>query len=435
MFLTSFMKSVYRLQHTSRQAVPFTFRLAIRQQVPCHKYCSEENPPNTQSKSNHHVTLTEDVIKTLTGGDPDMVKRLKLAEFEYEVSKQEGARTPSELTLQHWKELLTLSSTSKRKKYLLFLFKIEMTKLNRKNKKDEQKVKREAEKEAEKEADKLKDKNDEHIEYGLGKNTICLKIYETKMDHFHNTKMLKASIFDLPVVYDLSYDQHMTPQEQKNAAKQLVLSLVANREHDHPFPFQFCNVNFNGPVMKHLLKLVPSLYNPDFPVNISPKSYLDIFPRDKLIYLTPHCQNEMTHFDPDSVYIVGCLVDKGESKAHSLAKAKRDNIQMAKLPLDRYLSFGGGSGKSLTLNAMINILLELKTHGDWTKALQFVPRRKIREFQQFPEVSRMKYPKKNMESRKRVIGDLDELLFSDVPRRTDVPGSKSDRRKTSLFDE
>jgi ribonuclease P protein 1 len=50
---------------------------------------------------------------------------------------------------------------------------------------------------------------------------------------------------------------------------------------------------------------------------------------------------------------------------------------MAKLPLDRYLRFGGGSGKCLTLNQMISILLELKTHGDWDKALQAVPKRKL----------------------------------------------------------
>lgn len=386
MLLSGFVRSFNRFQQTSRHIVPFSFGLSVSQPVSCRRFCFEV--PNTQSNSNHHVLLTEDVVKTLTGGEPDLVKRLKLAEFEYEVSKQEGARAPSELTLEHWKELLALSSTSKRKKYLIFLFKLEMTKLNRKTKKDEEKLKREAEKEAEKEADKLKDKSEEHIEYGLGKNSICLKIYETKMDHFLNDKMIQASMFDMPVVYDLSYDQHMTSQEQKNAAKQLVLSLVANREHNNPFPLQFCNVNFNGPVMKYLLRFIPSLYNPDFPVSISPKSYLDIFPRDKLVYLTPHCQNEMTHFDPDSVYIVGCLVDKADSKPYSLAKAKRENIQMAKLPLDRYLSFSGGSGKSLTLNAMINILLELKTHGDWAKALQFVPRRKLQESQQ-PEMSRM----------------------------------------------
>ncbi len=373
------LKSVCRVQHiTSRRIIPLSNRAASLR-FPCRKFCSAlENPSDLESiKPTKYVTLNEAVIKLLTKDEPDLIKRLKLIEFEYEVSKQEGARTPSQLTLEQWEELLALSSTSKRRKYLTFLFKIEMTKQNRKQKKEEDKVRREAEKEADKEAEKLKGEN-EHIQYGLGRNTICLKIYDTKIDQFHNNKMLRSSIFDLPVVYDLSYDQHMTLTEQKNAAKQLVLSLVANREHDQPFPMQFCNVNFNGLVMKHLLKLVPSLYNPDFPISISTKSYLDIFPREKLIYLTPHCQNEMTHFDADKVYIIGCLVDKAENTPHSLAKAKRENIQMAKLPLDRYLNFGGGSGKSLTLNAMMSILLELKDHGDWDRALKIVPRRKLR---------------------------------------------------------
>ena len=379
MFFSRIVKSVYRLQQIAsrHQVVPLSTRPAIFR-FPCRKFCSEEKSPDEESlKPSKYVSLTEDVIKLLTGDEPELVKRLKLVEFEYEVSKQEGTRAPSQLTLDHWKELLALSSTSKRKKYLVFLFKLEMTKQNRKQKKEENKVRREAEMEEKKEAVILNGE-DEHIQYGLGKNTICLKIYDTKIDQFHNNKMLRASIFDLPVVYDLSYDEHMNSTEQKNAAKQLVLSLVANREHVSPFPMQFCNVNFNGLVMKHLLKLVPTLYNPDFPISISPKSYLDIFPKEKLVYLTPHCQNEMSHFDAEKVYIIGCLVDKAENTPHSLAKAKRENIQMAKLPLDRYLNFGGGSGKSLTLNAMISILLELKEHGDWDRALRMVPRRKLK---------------------------------------------------------
>lgn len=50
---------------------------------------------------------------------------------------------------------------------------------------------------------------------------------------------------------------------------------------------------------------------------------------------------------------------------------------MARLPLDRHLQWGAGSGKSLTLNQMVNILLDMKTHGDWRQALRFVPRRKV----------------------------------------------------------
>lgn len=61
----------------------------------------------------------------------------------------------------------------------------------------------------------------------------------------------------------------------------------------------------------------------------------------------------------------------------SLAKAKRLGLRMARLPLDRYLQWGAGSGKSLTLNQMVNILLDLKKTGDWTTALRHVPRRKI----------------------------------------------------------
>jgi ribonuclease P protein 1 len=373
------MKSVYRFQQASLQILPFASKPNISHRFPCRTFCTEEkdSEQTLSQPKNKDVTLTEDVINVLTGGDPELVKKLKLAEFEYEVSKQEGSKVPSALTLSHWEELLMLSSTSKRTKYLTHLFKIEMKKLNEKNLKEERRLKREAEWEAEREAKKLNPEIEQHIDYGLGKNTIFLKIYDITMDHYNNNRMTQASMFDLPIIYDQSYEQHMTQQELKNTAKQLALSFVANREHKNPFPMQFCNVNFNGAVMKHLLKHIPTLYNPEFPISISPKSYLDMFPREKLVYLTPHCRTEMTHFDHDSIYIIGSMVDRGESKPHSLAIAKRENLRMAKLPLDRYLHFAGGSGKSLTLNQMISILLELKTHGDWDRALQAVPRRKL----------------------------------------------------------
>lgn len=50
---------------------------------------------------------------------------------------------------------------------------------------------------------------------------------------------------------------------------------------------------------------------------------------------------------------------------------------MAKLPMDSYLHFGSGSGKSLTINQMVDILLDLKMTNDWEFALRHVPRRKL----------------------------------------------------------
>lgn len=52
---------------------------------------------------------------------------------------------------------------------------------------------------------------------------------------------------------------------------------------------------------------------------------------------------------------------------------------MAKLPLDKYLHWGAGSGKSLTLNQMVSILNDVKLTEDWKYALRHVPKRKIME--------------------------------------------------------
>lgn len=51
---------------------------------------------------------------------------------------------------------------------------------------------------------------------------------------------------------------------------------------------------------------------------------------------------------------------------------------MAKLPIDKYLHFGHGSGKDLTLNQVTNIMLDAQT-GDWNAALKHVPTRKLYE--------------------------------------------------------
>lgn len=91
---------------------------------------------------------------------------------------------------------------------------------------------------------------------------------------------------------------------------------------------------------------------------------------------------------------------------------------MLKFPLDRYLQWSGGSGKSLTLNQCISILLDVRRTGDWNYALRHVPRRKL--------------------------GDLSELQNKNdgIPRwqaarkeRTWKPRQNTKTNMKSLFDE
>lgn len=63
-----------------------------------------------------------------------------------------------------------------------------------------------------------------------------------------------------------------------------------------------------------------------------------------------------------------------------MAKAKKDGIRMAKLPLEKYLNWGSSSTKNLTIDQMMAILLDLKHTRNWEKALQNnVPNRKLKE--------------------------------------------------------
>jgi mitochondrial ribonuclease P protein 1 len=112
------------------------------------------------------------------------------------------------------------------------------------------------------------------------------------------------------VIIDCSYEEHMVHRENINAAKQMTFVFGDNRLNKEPFDIHMCNVNMNGEFIKQLRKNIPSLNEPWFPLNMHQESYLDIFPKNKLVYLTPHCREELTNYDHDAIYIVGCMVDK-----------------------------------------------------------------------------------------------------------------------------
>lgn len=76
---------------------------------------------------------------------------------------------------------------------------------------------------------------------------------------------------------------------------------------------------------------------------------------------------------------------------------------MAKLPLDKHLHFGAGSGKSLTLNQVVSILLDVKHTGNWDYALRHVPRRKLTDFSAGSAIGKydsLSYDRNNLRSRK-----------------------------------
>lgn len=76
-----------------------------------------------------------------------------------------------------------------------------------------------------------------------------------------------------------------------------------------PYDLHFCNFD-EGVLKDYLKRQIPTLEDPTFPINLHEESYLDLFPKDKLVYLTPHSNDTIEKYDHDAIYIIGAIVDK-----------------------------------------------------------------------------------------------------------------------------
>ncbi|CAG9760064.1 unnamed protein product [Ceutorhynchus assimilis] len=367
-----------------------------------------ENPipeNNTIQDENKTSCISQADIEAITKGDKELEHKLKVIILETEVLRQDGKSVPSNeyMTAEIWENMLKLPSRSGRTKYLDFLFRTSKKKHNKLVKKLE-KRKTFEEHLANKELSPKSLPIEEHaLKYGLLFNNIFIRFNDSTMNNFYNNRLIQAIQFGQKLVIDCGYDQNMTRRENQYTAKQLMLLFADNRYNDDPFDIHYVNINKDSDLTKMFHKYVPTMFDKEFPMNAHEKSYLDLFPKEKLVYLTPHCREEMESFDHDAIYIVGAIVDKVNQAPLSLAKAKRENITMKKFPLDRYLQWGSGSGKSLTINQCVAILLDMKETGDWNYSLRHVPRRKLTDTTTFSNSFKPSYNNspKSFPSRKK----------------------------------
>lgn len=296
--------------------------------------------------------------------------------MEVEFYRHNIMTVPEVLNPYDWLVLMEATSKNQKRQYLIYRWKNEM--------KHEREIlgKKEMQEEWKRlNGNKLIEgpRQTNYQKYGLHDNTMFLRIYNHTMNNYYTSQLMNAMLYGMKVVFDFSYDHAMAKFEANNCAKQLVFAYVMNRIHNDPFDLYFCNANKSNYVIERVHRVIPTLYEPDFPLNITEKSYMEIFDPKKLVYLTPHTNSVMTKFNPDSIYIIGAMVDKVNRKPLSLGKAKEAGIRALSLPISQYLNWGSGSSKNLPLNQVLGILLDLKCTNNWKTALKHVPTRKLKE--------------------------------------------------------
>lgn len=176
-----------------------------------------------------------------------------------------------------------------------------------------------------------------------------------------------------PLVFDCGFNDIMSKYEIRDAARQLKYAFSENRLASRPFVMHLCNMKKDSQLWHELGHVIPNLNK--LPIKVHSQDITEVFPTEKIVYLSPDAEDVLQEFSCNDTYIVGGLVDKAIRTPVTLAKAKRLNIRTARLPLDKYIKFH--SHKTLTLDQMTKIMLELKRSQDWNQALKHVPTRKI----------------------------------------------------------
>ncbi|XP_041793323.1 tRNA methyltransferase 10 homolog C-like [Chelmon rostratus] len=288
--------------------------------------------------------------------------------------RQAGKRVPQEITDEEVQTLSGLTAKSSMKKYLKHLALRERHKEVRKEKKQKKKEEREASMNQNKAKDSNAEEGNDQREREL-KNTFLLQFWNRSVDTQHAWRSAQAMVFGQPLVFDMSYESNMVRQEVENTVRQLVEAEGWNRRATDPFHLHFCNLQPKGAYMQQLLKRYGAEAWDNLLVTSTDHQHVDVFPREKLVYLTADSRNVLHTFDHSKVYIIGALVDRSIQSGLSLANAKRLNLATARLPLDEFLHWDMGT-KNLTLDQMIRIMMTMKDTGKWEEALKFVPKRK-----------------------------------------------------------
>ncbi|CEG39440.1 rna (guanine-9-)-methyltransferase domain-containing [Plasmopara halstedii] len=184
--------------------------------------------------------------------------------------------------------------------------------------------------------------------------------------------LLMAAEEGSKVVIDCAFDDKMSEKEKKSLSQQIMFSYGVNRRSSMPMNVYITSLH--GDVRKNLEKI--SGFHEWQTFAESSLSYMDIFKKESLVYLTADSPNTITKLCRDKVYIIGGIVDRNRLKGITYEKAIKQGIETAKLPLDAVVDMGSAT-RVLTVNHVFEILTHFSKVKNWAQAtLATLPSRK-----------------------------------------------------------
>jgi len=316
------------------------------------------------------LDFNEENIKDIVGDNEIAERNIKQFLYLHEIMRQEGEMVPYVFRRKDWIEISRLKNLSQRKKLMEYLRRLEITFLHEKLKSVDRKNFSKEEKER-----ILKSRGKEgHIVYGLGQNTMFWRIEDSQIERHDNWMAVREyNTWGIPLIIDLSFHNKykITKMGHLSLIRELLYALSVNRRS--PIPFQLHLTGVNDAIKADLKK---SNVGEDHPcLNITSQSNLDIFPSEKLVYLSPDSKNDLTSFNHEDIYVIGGIVDNADNRTPlTISAAKKHKIRHARLPMTRVM----GMRCDLNIDTCVAIMNDVRIYNDWFYAMRWIPPRYLK---------------------------------------------------------
>ncbi|KAM9330655.1 tRNA methyltransferase 10 homolog B [Gastrophryne carolinensis] len=184
-------------------------------------------------------------------------------------------------------------------------------------------------------------------------------------------RLLEAKKEGPRLCIDLSMTDHMSKKELGRLAAQIRRLYGSNKKAAKPFWLYLTGFVESSLIYDECVRMNDGFVN--YLVESTEDCFLDLFPLESIIYLTPDSENVLVDFDPCKVYVLGGLVDESIQKKVTYHKAKENGLQTARLPIQEYMvknnNLKNFHSEILAINQVFDVLCTYHETRSWPKAL------------------------------------------------------------------
>ncbi|XP_073405853.1 tRNA methyltransferase 10 homolog B isoform X2 [Dendrobates tinctorius] len=185
-------------------------------------------------------------------------------------------------------------------------------------------------------------------------------------------RLLEAKDSGPKLCIDLSMTDHMSKKEISRLAAQIRRLYGSNKKAAKPFWLYLTGFVENSLLYHECVRMNDGFVH--YLVESTEDNFLDLFPLETIVYLTPDSDIVLKDIDPTKVYVLGGLVDESVQKKVTYQKAKAHGLHTARLPIQEYMvkkdNVKNYHSEILAINQVFDILRAYCETRSWPQALR-----------------------------------------------------------------